>query len=249
MSLTENELIYLMAYVDHQVDDDELPEVHDLLERSEEARLIVAQHAALGDWVRTSNDLRAAEAGADRIASHVMTEIESLGGAKVIEIERERGRVALNRQRVKEFGTLFAIAAVVLAFWAMPTKKPDVVAVAPSTRPDGRAERVPASAVSNRAFEFCGDRCGCGAERPGFGRFQWRSAGRLRPGRHRRRRAVGRLRVSAILHLLRAGGFRLERTLIERGRMDRRIGRTRFTSSGRYSWSPRSPTSFERSAR
>ena len=135
MSLTENELIYLMAYVDHQVDDDELPEVHDLLERSEEARLIVAQHAALGDWVRTSNDLRAAEAGADRIASHVMTEIESLGGAKVIEIERERGRVALNRQRVKEFGTLFAIAAVVLAFWAMPTKKPDVVAVAPSTRP------------------------------------------------------------------------------------------------------------------
>jgi len=137
MSLTENELIYLMAYVDHQVDDDELPEVHDLLERSEEARLIVAQHAALGDWVRTSNDLRAAEAGADRIASHVMTEIESLGGAKVIEIERERGRVALNRQRVKEFGTLFAIAAVVLAFWAMPTKKPDVVAVAPSTRPAG----------------------------------------------------------------------------------------------------------------
>ncbi len=127
MSLTENELIYLMAYVDHQVDDDELPEVIDLLERSEEARLIVAQHEALGDWVRTSSDLRAAEAGADRIATHVLAEIESLGGSKVIEIERQRAKVALQRQRVKEFTTLFAFAAVIFAFWAMPTRK-DVVA-------------------------------------------------------------------------------------------------------------------------
>lgn len=132
MSLSETELIYLMAYVDGQVDDDELPEVTALLDRSDEARQIVAQHQALGDWVRDSSDARAAEAGADRIADHVLSEIEKLGGATIINLERERAKAALRRQRTKEFGALFAVAAAAAAFWLVPTAQQAPVAVAPS---------------------------------------------------------------------------------------------------------------------
>ncbi len=141
MSLSENELIYLMAHVDGQVDPDELAEVAALLERSEEARQIVAQHAALGDWVRQTTEAHAAEAGADRIAGRVLAEIEQLGGGKVIEIERERGRVALNRQRVKEFSALGVVAAIAAAFLLMPTREPAPVAVR-ETAPRASASRV-----------------------------------------------------------------------------------------------------------
>ncbi len=123
MSLSETELIYLMAYVDGQVDDDELPEVTALLERSLEARQIVAQHAAMGDWIRETADAHAAEASADRIAGRVLAEIEKLGGGKVIDLERERARVALNRQRVKEFSALGLVAAMAAAFLLMPAAK------------------------------------------------------------------------------------------------------------------------------
>jgi negative regulator of sigma E activity len=139
MSLSETELIYLMAYVDGQVDDDELPEVTALLARSEEARQIVAQHGALGDWIRESNDARAAAAGADRIAAQVLSEIDKLGGGKVIEIERDRAKVAKNRQRVKEFGALFAIAAIAAAFLLMPTTPTTPVAMAPSAKAPTKA--------------------------------------------------------------------------------------------------------------
>jgi hypothetical protein len=154
MSLSETELIYLMAYVDHQVDDDELPEVLALLERSEEARQIVAQHEALGDWVRSASDKRAVEGGADGIAERVLADIEKLGGGKVIAIETERARLALNRQRVKEFGALFAVAAAAAAFWLMPASRPDSVAVAPpqpsasSARPHRNAPAPIDSAVA-----------------------------------------------------------------------------------------------------
>jgi hypothetical protein len=132
MSLSETELIYLMAYVDGQVDADEIPEVTALLDRSDEARQIVAQHEAMGDWVRESSDARAAEAGADRIAGHVLAEIEKLGGASIIDLERERVKVALRRQRVREFGALFAVAAAAAAFWLMPSRQSGPVADAPT---------------------------------------------------------------------------------------------------------------------
>jgi len=131
MSLSETELIYLMAYVDDQVDADELPDVTALLARSEEARQIVAQHEALGDWVRSSSDTRAVDGGADLIADGVLREIEKLGGGKIIALETERARLALNRQRTKEFGVLFAVAAAAAAFWLMPAAQPEPVAVAP----------------------------------------------------------------------------------------------------------------------
>jgi len=131
MSLSETELIYLMAYVDHQVDDDELPEVTALLERSEEARQIVAQHAALGDWVRDSTDAQAVAGGADGIADQVLAEIDKLGGGNIIAIETARTHVALKRQRVKEFGALFAVAAVAAAFWLMPARTEPVAEAPP----------------------------------------------------------------------------------------------------------------------
>jgi len=161
MSLSQNELIYLMAYADGQVDDDELPEVLALLDRSEEARQIVAQQAALSDWVRTSSDARAASGGADEIAGRVHTAIEKLGGGQVIHLERERAMVALKRQRVKEFGALFAVAAAAATFWLMPQSKPQPVAVAPppahshTTRPS--ASTPSSSAVASVASGSQGD--------------------------------------------------------------------------------------------
>jgi negative regulator of sigma E activity len=146
VSLSETELIYLMAYVDGQVDDDELPEVTALLARSEEARQIVAQHAALGDWVRQSADRAAAAAGADRIAGKVAAEIDKLGGGKVIGLERERAKAALNRQRVKEFGALGAVAAMAAAFLLLPSTGPAPVAKATATATSHASPRVGPSA-------------------------------------------------------------------------------------------------------
>jgi anti-sigma factor RsiW len=120
MALTHNELIYLMAYVDGQVDDDEIPEVEALLAKSEEARRIVAQHQAMGDWVRARGEELGAKKGVDSIAADVMQEVEKLGGAQVITIERARAKRALNFQRVKEFGALAAVAAVAAAFYLWP---------------------------------------------------------------------------------------------------------------------------------
>jgi negative regulator of sigma E activity len=143
VSLSETELIYLMAFVDGQVDDDELPEVTALLAKSEEARQIVAQQAALGDWVRESSNAHAASAGADRIAGHVLAEIEKLGGAKIIDLERERGRVTLNRQRVKEFGALLAVATVAAVFLLYPATNSGSVAVAPVANTPASSEPAP----------------------------------------------------------------------------------------------------------
>jgi len=144
MSLSETELIYLMAYVDRQVDDDELPEVEELLKNSEEARQIVAQHAALGDWVRQNSDERAEAGGADRIAGRVLVEIEKLGGGKVIMLEKERVRHALNRQRMKEFSALFAVAAMAAAFLLLPSQGKGPVATGPTP---SVSVKVPKSAV------------------------------------------------------------------------------------------------------
>jgi anti-sigma factor RsiW len=149
MSLSQNELLYLMAYVDGQVDDDELPEVEALLAKSEEARQIVAQHRAMGDWVRSSSDARAAEAGADRIATRVAAEIEQLGGGKVIELEKERARLALNRQRVKEFSALFVAFAAAAAFFLLPTRPPEPVAQAPKPVAPPAPSPPPSTAVAS----------------------------------------------------------------------------------------------------
>jgi hypothetical protein len=120
VSLTQDELIYVMAYVDGQVDDDEMPEVLEMLARNEDARRLVAELGAVGDWVRASSDERAVVGKADTIVDQVMQEAEQLGGGKVITLERERARRALNRQRVKEFGALAAVAAVFALLWARP---------------------------------------------------------------------------------------------------------------------------------
>jgi hypothetical protein len=120
VSLTQNELIYVMAYVDGQVDDDEMPEVLEMLEKNEDARMLAAELGAVGDWVRSSSDERAIRGKADGIVELVMEEAEQLGGGKVITLERERARRALNRQRVKEFGAILAVAAVFAFLWSRP---------------------------------------------------------------------------------------------------------------------------------
>jgi anti-sigma factor RsiW len=121
MSLTKNELLYLMAYADGEVDDDELPEVEALIAKSDEAKQVLEQQAALRQWALDAGEASATQARADGIADAVMSKIEALGGASVITLERERAKRSLNRQRTKEFGALAAVAAVVSLFYLWPS--------------------------------------------------------------------------------------------------------------------------------
>jgi hypothetical protein len=126
MKLSKNELLYLMAYDDGEVDDDEIPEVEALIDKSDEAKAVRAQQAALSRWVKDAAEAAATKAGADDIASKVLAQIDELGGAKVIEIERTRAKRELNEQRVKEFGAIAAIAAAVALFYLWPADEPKV---------------------------------------------------------------------------------------------------------------------------
>jgi hypothetical protein len=121
MSLSKNELLYLMAYADGEVDDDELPEVEALIANSDEARRILEQQAALRQWVVDAGDKSATRGRAQGIADVVMATIDEQGGAKLITLERERAKRALNQQRIKEFGALLAVAAAVLLFFLWPS--------------------------------------------------------------------------------------------------------------------------------
>jgi anti-sigma factor RsiW len=124
VSLSKDELVAVMAYVDGQLDDEETREVLGLLAKSEDARIAAAELGAVGEWVRTSCDDRAVAGKADRIVASVMREAEQLGGGNVISLERARARRVLNRQRIMEFGALAAVAAVVFLLWAWPRGEP-----------------------------------------------------------------------------------------------------------------------------
>jgi hypothetical protein len=168
-TLSKNELVYLMAYADGEVDADEIPEVEALIAKSEEAQQIMVQQAALREWVVRQGEQRATEARADRIADAVMAGVEELGGAKVISLERGRAKRELNRQRTKEFGALAAIAAAVALFWFWPSQQeapvaqvqkeaqPVVPAVtAPSVSESASAEPTAPEAVANAEGEVPG---------------------------------------------------------------------------------------------
>jgi hypothetical protein len=144
VSLSKNELLYLMAYADGEVDDDEIPEVEALIAKSEEAKSIILQQAALRQWTLDAAEQVADKGRASKIADIVMAEIEELGGAKVITLERERVKRQLNQQRVKEFSALGAVAAVVALFYFWPNgaeNKPTAVA-------DNGATSVPSAPAS-----------------------------------------------------------------------------------------------------
>jgi anti-sigma factor RsiW len=152
VSLSKNELIYLMAYADGEVDADEMPEVEALIAKSEEAQHVMAQQAALRDWVVGDGERRATEGQADRIADAVMAQIEELGGAKVIALERGRAQRELNRQRTKEFGALAAIAAAVALFWFWPSSESAPIAkkepIAPSASSAAHPDTPPAETAA-----------------------------------------------------------------------------------------------------
>ena len=153
MSLSKNELVYLMAYADGEVDADEMPEVEALLSKSEEARLVMAQQLALREWVVRDADARATQGRADAIADAVMAGVEKMGGASVISIERARAKKELNRQRVKEFSALGAIAAAVALFFLWPSQEAPPLAEGtvpvPSVAPEPSAAPPEPEAPSN----------------------------------------------------------------------------------------------------
>jgi len=146
MSLSKNELVYLMAYADGEVDADEIPEVEALLAKSEEARLVLAQQVALREWVVRDAERRATDGNADSIADAVMAGVGKMGGAAVISIERARVKKELNLQRVKEFSALGAIAAAVALFFLWPSQETQPLAeetvTVPSVAPEPSAPPV-----------------------------------------------------------------------------------------------------------
>ena len=158
MSLTTDELVYLMAYADGQVDPSDAVEVEALMARNEEARQVVASLGALGSWVRADGDDRAAAAKAGDIVDAVMKEAEGLGGASVILLEKERARRALNRQRVREFGALAAVAAAIVLVRAWPshgaTEQPiaRLASTAPTASTHAKLPPTPAAADSSPAL-------------------------------------------------------------------------------------------------
>ncbi len=120
MSLSKEELLLLMAYVDGEVEDGEMPEARALLARSDAARQIVDQHSAVGEWVRASAERHAVAARADDIADAVMAEVRELGKSKVTSLDRERTKGARSRNRVMAFAALCAVAAGVSLFYLLP---------------------------------------------------------------------------------------------------------------------------------
>jgi hypothetical protein len=116
MSLSKDELQRLMAYVDGEVEEGEMPEVRALLANSEEARQMVAQHFAVGEWVRASAEGRATAERAHDIASAVMARIGESGSANVLELGRGRGTRTWSRERAMVFAVVSAAAIVVLVY-------------------------------------------------------------------------------------------------------------------------------------
>jgi anti-sigma factor RsiW len=119
LSLSRDELLQLMAYADGELEDDEIPEVLALLEKSDAARRVVEQHSAVGEWLRASGNEHPVLARADDIATAVMDRIAGLGGAKVT-TPGPRPKSARSRERLMAFGALCAAAAAVSLFYLWP---------------------------------------------------------------------------------------------------------------------------------
>jgi pilus assembly protein FimV len=144
VSLSKNELLYLLAYADGEVDEDEIGEVEELIAKSDEAKTVLEQQAALRQWVVEAGEKAATRGRAGSIADAVMASIDEQGGPKIIELERERAKRALNQQRIREFGALFAVAAVVALFAFWPSGTPNAPGpVAQNTAPIGASAGVP----------------------------------------------------------------------------------------------------------
>jgi len=101
MSLSREELLQLMAYVDGEVEEGEIPEVLALLAKSDPGRRFVEQHSAVGEWVRASGEAHAVAARADDIVGAVMVRVAELGSAPglapVIVLEHGRAKTVRSR--------------------------------------------------------------------------------------------------------------------------------------------------------
>lgn len=103
-----------MVYVDGEVEDDEMSGVLALLAKSDEARRIVEQHSAVGEWVRVSAQQHAVAGRADDIASAVMSEVVELGLPRVAALDPRRTRS--RRERAMVVVVLCATAAAVALY-------------------------------------------------------------------------------------------------------------------------------------
>lgn len=142
MSLSEEQVLAIMAYADRQLAGDERARVEALLGATPEARelLLSFQASPVGDWLRDE-----AEAAADpRIADAVMAKLPHVSLAPVLSLRRSgAGKAVL----ATCFATLAAAAGVVF-YLKLETPKP--VAKAPPAAPASVPAAAPSAAVAGR---------------------------------------------------------------------------------------------------
>jgi hypothetical protein len=157
VSLSKDDLLQLMAYADGELDEGEIPGVLALLEKSDEARRILEQHSAVGEWVRASGEEHAVAARADDIAGNVMDRIAQLRGANVTPLD-SRTKSARTRERVMAFGVVCAAAAAVSLFYLWPFARPATTERGPAagsteSAPLASGSSVPAAPIQVAAAE------------------------------------------------------------------------------------------------
>jgi anti-sigma factor RsiW len=129
-----------MMFADGELDAERAAEVEAYLERSSEARAVVATFAEIGAQVRGYADDIARNAGADGIADNVMARIER-GPDNVVPL-RKPVEPAKPSVAALAFGGLAAAAAVALLVWrvagvgVVPVDTPRVAETAAPPRPE-----------------------------------------------------------------------------------------------------------------
>jgi anti-sigma factor RsiW len=149
----------LMLYADGELDPERSADVEAYLAQDSHAQAVVATIHELGSQVRAFADDQARDAGADDIASWVMSRIEQEKAPNVVALPTEpRAQTGPTRPTTGSvwplaLGALAAAAAVALVVWrfagldltvpgepsvaeAVPSAKPEMVASAPAPAPD-----------------------------------------------------------------------------------------------------------------
>jgi anti-sigma factor RsiW len=111
--MTPEQMTELMAYADGELSGDDAARVEALLERSEEARRVVAaiESPAIGVWLERASEERAAKAKADGIADAVMLRVAAEVASQAA---APRAVTSIHRRRVVTtvaFGVLALAAA------------------------------------------------------------------------------------------------------------------------------------------
>lgn len=115
MSLSQENMIDLMAYADGELEGTDLARVEALLEKNEEARDVVAslQEGAVSSWLVRSQEERAVDSGADGIAAAVMAKVAT---PNVVSLDDARAKRSMRVRVIAAGVAVAALAAGVMLY-------------------------------------------------------------------------------------------------------------------------------------